>query len=84
MNSHCIQIIQMVKKNTFQIYPNSSLPNSKGVFLAKMVHSLSKLSNYFNIVLIPTTRWIQMYYFKLHLILYIHKVIKLIIRLIHF
>ena len=46
-----------------------------------MVHSLSKLCNYFNIVLIPTTRWIHMYYFKLNLILLIH---NLIIRLIYF
>ena len=28
MNSHCMQIIQMVKKNNLQIYTNSSLPNS--------------------------------------------------------
>ena len=27
MNSHCMKIIQMVKKNTLQIYINRSLPN---------------------------------------------------------
>ena len=42
---------------------------------AKMVHSLSKLYNYFNIVPIPTNRWIHIYYVKLYLILLIHKVI---------
>ena len=51
---------------------------------SKNVHSLSKLCIYFNIVLTPTTRWIHIYYFKLNLILLIHKVIKLIIRLIYF
>ena len=28
MNTHCMQIIQMVKKNTSQMYTNISLPNS--------------------------------------------------------
>ena len=28
MNSHCIQIIQIVKKNTLQINTNNSLPNA--------------------------------------------------------
>ena len=32
------------------------------IFETKMVHSLSKLCNYFNIVPISTTRWIHMYY----------------------
>ena len=47
-------------------------------------HSLSKICDYFNIVLIPTTRCIHMYYYKLYLLLIIHKVINLTIRRIHF
>ena len=35
MNSHCIQIIQMVIKNTLQIYTNISLPN-KYILLKSM------------------------------------------------
>ena len=48
------------------------------------IYSQSKLCNYFNIVPIPTTRWIHMYYYKLYLLLIVHKVINLIIRLIYF
>ena len=66
------------------MYINSH-PVSKQRFCeAKMVHSLSRLCNYFNIVLIPTTRWIHMYYFKLYLVLLIYKVINLTIRLYTF
>ena len=43
MNSHCMQIIQMVKKNTLQIYTNSILPNSM---------SMCKYSNFNNIIIL--------------------------------
>ena len=52
-----------------------SLNNYHPIFCeAKMGHSLSKLckydmGKYFNIVLIPTMRWIHIYYYKLYLLL---------------
>ena len=47
--------------------------------LFKVVQSLFKICNDFNLVLIPTSIWIHMYYYKLYLLLIIYKVINLII-----